>query len=266
MNTVIWYFTGTGNSLSAARRAAKALGGDFELHSMAFARGRTVEIAASRVGFVFPVYSFGLPRIVKEFVEHISNIQAERVFAIATCGGGPGGTLAQLKKALEAKGARLDAATAVTYPGNCIPLYPAPRPDRCETIIASGEHEIDAFMADVIADRLRQPGILSSIGAALVKPLYAGFLSSVRRSDRFFRAEASCTSCGLCMRVCPVGNISAASDGRPVWGNCCEGCLACLNLCPVEAIQYGWLTRGRRRYRHPGITSEELAGQRTDRP
>jgi len=266
MGDVIWYFSGTGNSLSAARHAAIALGGDVELRPMASAVGRTVEISASRAGFVFPVYSFGLPRIVKEFVESITHIQAEQVFAIATCGGGPGGTLAQLEKALEAKGVRLDAAAAVTYPGNCIPLYPAPRPGQCEKIIAGGERAIDAFMADVLAGRPRQPGILSSINAVLFKPLYIGFLASVRRSDRFFRAEEQCSRCGLCMRVCPVGNIAAGSDGRPVWGNRCEACFACLNLCPVQAVQYGWLTRGRQRYRHPGITPEELAGQKANRP
>jgi len=50
-------------------------------------------------------------------------------------------------------------------------------------------------------------------------------------------------------------------DGRPIWGGRCEACYACLNFCPVEAIQYGWLTRGRRRYRHPDVTPSDLAAQ-----
>lgn len=262
MNDIIWYFTGTGNSLSAAKRAAAALGTDAELRPMASVQGQPVEIDASRVGFVFPVYSFGLPRIVKEFVEGITSIKADRVFAIATCGGGPGGTLAQLQKLLEAKGVHLDAAVAVTYPGNCIPLYAAPSEERCATMIAGGETAVDTFMKDFMAGRQRLPGILSRIGEVLFRPLNAGFRSSVRRSDRFFRAEETCTRCGLCMNICPAGNIAPGPDGRPVWGGRCEACFACLNLCPVEAIQYGWLTRGRRRYKHPAVTPADIAAQR----
>lgn len=261
MNDIIWYFTGTGNSLAAARRAAAALGTDVEMKPIVSAPYGTVEIVGARVGFVFPVYSFGLPRIVKEFIERISSVKADVVFAIATCGGGPGGTLAQLKKLLEAKGARLDAAVAATYPGNCIPLYPAPSPDRCASMIAGGGQTVDRFMADVLAGRPCLPGAFSKIGELLFRPLYAGFLSSVRRGDRFFSAEETCTRCGLCMKLCPAGNIAPGPDGRPSWGGRCEACLACLNLCPVEAIQFGGLTRGRRRYRHPDVTPADIAAQ-----
>lgn len=265
MGDSIWYFTGTGNSLSAAKRAVAALGNDVELKPMSSVLGRPVDIAAARVGFVFPVYSFGLPRIVKEFIGSIDSMKAEQVFAIATCGGGPGGTLAQLQKLLESKGVRLDAAAAVTYPGNCIPLHAAPSGEHCASMIAGGEKAVDLLMADVVAGRQRLPGMASRIAEVLFRPLYAGFLSSVRRSDRFFRAERSCSRCGLCMNLCPVGNIAAGPDGRPVWGGRCEACFACLNLCPVEAIQYGWMTRGRRRYRHPAVTPADIAAQRSRR-
>ena len=261
MSDVIWYFTGTGNSLAVARRAAAMLGGDVELKPIASAPAGAVEISASRAGFVFPVYSFGLARVVKEFVERISTLKSDRVFAIATCGQSAGGTLVQLKKLLESRGARLDAAAVVVYPGNCIPLHAAPSGEQCAEMIAGGDKATDAFMADFIAGRGGLPGMLASVGELLFRPLYAGFLSSVRRSGKFFRADDTCTRCGLCMKVCPAGNIAPGPDGRPVWGGRCEACLACLNLCPVEAIQFGWLTRGRRRYRHPDVTSADIAAQ-----
>ncbi len=261
MNDIIWYFTGTGNSLAAARRAASALGGDVELKPIASVPAGAVEIAAARLGFVFPVYSFGLPRVVKEFIERIVSIKADSVFAIATCGGASGGTLAQLRKLLEAKGTRLDAAAAVVYPGNCIPLHAAPTEEQCRKMISAGDETVDRFMTDVTAGRQRPPGFFAGINEILFRPMYAAFLSSVRRSDRFLKADETCTRCGVCMKICPVGNIAAGPDGRPVWGGRCEACYACLNFCPAEAIQYGWLTRGRRRYRHPAVTPSDIASQ-----
>lgn len=55
--------------------------------------------------------------------------------------------------------------------------------------------------------------------------------------SRLFRVDAkSCTACGLCVEVCPVGNIAADKDGRPIWGRNCLGCLTCEMRCPQEAI------------------------------
>lgn len=61
----------------------------------------------------------------------------------------------------------------------------------------------------------------------LVKYLYS----------RLFHVKAeACTSCGVCMKVCPAGNISADGKGRPLWGRNCLLCLYCEMKCPTEAI------------------------------
>ena len=64
MKTIIYYFTGTGNSLAAARGICARLG-DCELVSIPTLTKSQAEIvpAADRVGIVCPVYDFGLPSI-----------------------------------------------------------------------------------------------------------------------------------------------------------------------------------------------------------
>jgi flavodoxin/ferredoxin len=53
----------------------------------------------------------------------------------------------------------------------------------------------------------------------------------------FFYVKAKkCTSCGLCMKVCPTGNISENRKGHPIWGRNCLLCLYCEMKCPTEAI------------------------------
>ncbi len=42
-----------------------------------------LELTAARVGFVFPVYVMGLPRMVNEFLQNLDLRKVEYVFAIA---------------------------------------------------------------------------------------------------------------------------------------------------------------------------------------
>jgi flavodoxin/ferredoxin len=55
--------------------------------------------------------------------------------------------------------------------------------------------------------------------------------------SRLFRVKgAECTACGICMQVCPTGNITGDPEGRPVWGRNCLLCLNCEMRCPQDAI------------------------------
>ena len=84
MKTIIYYFTGTGNSLAAAKKIAAALGST-ELVPVASLKnipGRIIP-AADRVGIVSPVYDAGVPRIIAEFAERLSLSRAGYTFAIA---------------------------------------------------------------------------------------------------------------------------------------------------------------------------------------
>ena len=55
-------------------------------------------------------------------------------------------------------------------------------------------------------------------------------------SRLFTLSRDACTACGLCTKVCPMGNISTDSEGRPTWGRDCLLCLTCEMKCPTDAI------------------------------
>jgi MinD superfamily P-loop ATPase len=75
--------------------------------------------------------------------------------------------------------------------------------------------------------------------------------------DRKFHLPEVCSTCGTCVRVCPVGNIVFEND-RLRWLGHCEQCFACLQWCPVEAIQWGRRTSGRKRYHHPDFRAADF--------
>jgi ferredoxin len=47
----------------------------------------------------------------------------------------------------------------------------------------------------------------------------------------------TCTSCGLCMEICPVDAVGLNTDDiAEVNADACIGCGLCATACPVEAI------------------------------
>ena len=69
----IYYFSGTGNTLAAAKQVAAKLGNDVELLPIAsLPRGCTVDFGvAETVGIFHPVYCFGVPALVQNFLERL---------------------------------------------------------------------------------------------------------------------------------------------------------------------------------------------------
>ena len=264
MKTIIYFFSGTGNSLSAAKKIAAALK-DCELVPIALLAGTAERIvpAADRVGIICPVYDAGLPVIVKEFVERLDIGAVPYTFGIVTMGGMGVSALHQLNTVLE-NGCRkkLDAAFAVPMPGNFPPLAVPPYGEKRDRILRNAEADL-AAIAVTIREGQTVPPAFSPVTALMRFLLYPPFARNVRSMDTSFSVDETCTSCGTCVKVCPVGNITM-ERGRPVWQHRCELCCACLHFCPVEAIQLGMMrgTKGRGRYRHPDLSIDDMTAQR----
>jgi ferredoxin len=260
----IYYYTGTGNSLWAARKLAERLWGA-ELISMKTARDPLIPQGCDRLGFVFPVHMFGLIGAVREFVRRLEadarhpHGQDEQpyVFAVAVNSGAVVRTLVQLNKALDRRGVSMQAGFAVILPSNYTPFGGPGTADQIESRIREAERKIGEI-ADYIEEG--REGILEK-GRLWQSLLLAGLnrltLPLTSRMDRFFSVDESCNSCGTCVQVCPARNIEL-KDGLPEWRHRCEQCLACLQWCPEEAIQFGKGTSGRKRYHHPEITLEDI--------
>jgi ferredoxin len=260
MKTIIYYFTGTGNSLAAAKKIAAALG-ECELVPIASLKDTSGDIIppAERVGIVCPVYDAGLPVIVAEFAGRLNLSRVTYRFGIVTLGGTGISALHQLNEILDKNaGRKLDAAFAVKMPGNFPPVSRPPEGEKKDDIIRAA----DARLAE-IAGRIKKgetvlPGF-SPLSVVMKMLTYRSFSRAVHGGDKAFFVSDTCTSCGTCANVCPVGNI-VMTGGRPAWQHHCECCCACLHFCPLEAIDLHALigTKGRGRYRYPGLTVTDM--------
>lgn len=259
MKTIIYYFTGTGNSLAVAKKIAAALG-ECTLVPISSVQKTNDDIVpdAERAGIVCPVYFSGLPLMVATFAEHLDRKAVDYVFTVVTHGGGGGSAaLRQFDDILRKRQGRgIDAGFSVTMPGNYILMYDSPERGKQEEILAKADKEISGITGLVMkCEKHMNPSSL--ITRVLYILLYPRFTSHVHDSDKKFFADENCTSCGICASVCPAGNIELA-DGKPVWKHHCELCCGCIHLCPAGAIQAGPKTAKRKRYHNPSITLGEL--------
>jgi formate hydrogenlyase subunit 6/NADH:ubiquinone oxidoreductase subunit I len=267
MKTILYYFTGTGNSLAAARTLAAVLG-DCTLVPIASLdpAGGVIVPQADRVGILCPVYFAGLPVMVAGFAARLDLSRAKYSFAVVTYGGSGGSSaLRQLDDILTARNGRgLDAGFPVKMPGNYILMYGSPAGTKREKMLAMAGEQL-AEIARAVSQCGKQK-LPSSLFAGLIHALaYPRFASHVHEDDRKFTVSAACTSCGTCARICPAANIELV-EGRPVWLHHCELCCGCIHLCPVGAIQAGGKTENRVRYRNPSVTLQELEKNREPVP
>jgi ferredoxin len=257
MTTNLYWFSSTGNSLKAAKDLAGELG-DAKLLSIAKAMSTgQIDQNCDKLGIVFPVYMWGLPSIVVEFINKLKPAGNKYIFTLVTYGGTAMAVHTQAEKLLKANGLELAGGFGVQMPGNYTPMYGA-RPDEKQRGMFEKERAKIKDIAAII--KSGEKGKIDR-GAFLFSWLLSGLvynmsMPKVHGFDKKFVLEDSCTGCGLCEKVCPVSNIKLV-DNKPQWLHKCEHCMGCLQWCPVEAIQYG-KSKGRKRYRNPDIKVEEL--------
>jgi ferredoxin len=256
MKTDLFYYTGTGNSLWAARTLANALG-DSEVLPIAGCPGPTVRSGADAVGILFPVHIWGAPRRVRAFVDALEPDPSRYHFAVALNAGQVAATLLQLKKRMDVRGLPLASGFELLMPSNYIP-WGGPGPEEKRRQRMAGAREKLGRIAAAVAARAVQPVEKGPLWQNLVLTwLNRLAFPRVPAMDKGFWVDSKCIACGICQSVCPCGNIEMQA-GKPVWQHRCEQCLACIQWCPQEAIQYGKKTPGYERYRHPEVTLPEM--------
>ncbi len=257
MNTNIFYFTGTGNSLKVARDLAAELK-DCTLTNLAKVINNNLDLSADSIGIIFPVYMFGMPLIIRQFIKKLKSASGDKYFfAIATCGGGAGSTLINAAKDFSAVGLKLNSGFIIKMPGNYTPLYGAIPVDKQNKMFLDEKKMIFSIAAAI--NRRESLGVQKDMPLVrgLFSLLYKVMSSKIPAMDASFWSDDKCNGCQVCSKVCPVLNIDMI-NGKPRWLHHCQQCFACLQWCPQEAVQYGKSTVGRKRYRNPDIKLEEL--------
>lgn len=245
---MIFYFSATGNSRHVAKKIADVLG-ESAVNITECLKKEFFNFLADKsekIGFVFPVYNFGLPITVVDFIEKL-NLQhcGNFVFTVATCGGFSGGASKIAKDLLGKKGIDVCAQFSVRMPDTWTPAYDVSDENKNAKINAKADKKIDSIIRKIKACR---QGNFDSRRIPFGEKFYGGY-ESLRRTSSL-SVESDCIGCGLCAKECPVDAIEIQND-KPVWvKEKCAMCLGCLHRCPQFAIQRGENTKKHGQYIH----------------
>ena len=232
---IVFYFTGTGNSLYIARQLAEE---NTELLSIPqMVKQGKYEFEADEIGIVYPIYGHMPPNMVRRFIQK-ANLKADYLFAVLTYGNRKCNAVEIWDEVSRQAGKRFDYIGTIIMVDNWLPNFDMNEqmkidkhiPENLQKITADingGRHWHEPVTEE---ERQQHQGFMQRSG---LDP-EVGFLT---KSEKSFTVTDACIDCGICTYVCPRGNYELTSRGAKMSGDC-EFCFACIQNCPQKAIQF----------------------------
>lgn len=263
MKIELKYFTGTGNSLKVMSVCRNVFTSQNHSVNMSMIKVGEQLDTTDIMGFCFPVYAYGIPRLCRKYLESLQSFKKKQnVFVIITAGDADesGFSIREATRILIKKNCSIIYTGVVQMPINWTtsPLPPFP-PDKEEAkqiidkaVILTERMANDIISRTVKFHKFNYPerfGKLKFCSDYLLFK-YLG-ISNLWRN---FRVYENCNGCGTCKRICPTQSIRMI-ENKPQWTSTCEQCMRCVNFCPKEAIYQtmGGDTKGKHKYSEPGF-------------
>ena len=277
---MIFYFSGTGNTRWAAIKLASATQERLidiaeEMRRMKTSGAEKTEPfilkEGERLGFVFPVHGWRVPRLVREFISRLqlsqpgfsSNGTATHspfIYAVCTAGDTIGLTIENLNDVLSENEtlssfglSEVSSAYSLIMPESYVGL-PFMDVDPKEKEIKKKEKS--ALELEVICEEVfnKKEGINRLVKGPVpwfFTNIVGGFFEHVLITDkRFHVTKEKCVKCGICANVCPVRDIEGGKGKMPKWlhHKDCLTCFCCYHHCPHHAIEFGHQTQKKGQY------------------
>lgn len=272
---MIFYFSATGNTRWAAIKLASATQDRLidiakEMRTMKKSGAKTTEPfileEGERLGFVFPVHGWRVPKLVRDFISRLQirlRIQESDVpftYCVCTAGDSIGRTIENLNKNLSRNASlssigvtKVASSYSLIMPESYVGLPFMDVDPRGRRIWKIEKSDVEL---EVICEELsnRKKGVNRLVKGPIpwfFTKVVGGFFEHVLITDKRFHITADkCVKCGICANVCPVNDIDGGKGKMPRWlhHKDCLTCFNCYHHCPHHAIEFGHQTQQKGQY------------------
>lgn len=251
MKSIIFYFTGTGNSYYIAEQLASLATGNETMKIDTILKAKDYDLKAySKIGFVLPVYYIHLPKLCIDIISGMNFEHAETLFLVASYAGNCGFAFEDFREISSTRGKNIQEYK-VKMPGNYILEYGAFSQRSQERLLQKAEKTIKN-----IDQQVRNNGKTPTMKINIISKYYKAYaqekIKEISKRGEGFYADDRCIKCQKCIKNCPVHNITIKDD-KLIWGSNCAQCMRCIQTCKQEAISHKMLTKPRKRYVNPNV-------------
>lgn len=247
---MLFYFTGTGNSLYVAKNIENN-----PISIPQIINKQEQSYKGDRIGVVAPIYGHELPEMVKEFLK-MSKFQTDYFYMVLTFGNRHGGAAELINNFCKECGIKVNYLNLIQMVDNYLPVFDM---DEQRKIDKKVDKYLSAIINDIQWKRNYIPLVTDTDRQVHQKYLEIRSKMPVDIFQHLYKINNDCIQCGICTEVCPAGCISL-QDGKVSYNmKNCQTCMACIHNCPKKAIQLNIPEKNPlARYRNENVELKEI--------
>lgn len=232
------YFSGTGNSRYCAQKFVHEMNADASCIEIESQSAVQAIIQEDFIVLAYPIYFSNLPKIMRDFLENNRSIfYGKKIFVIATMGLFSGDGTGCAARLLKKYGAEIIGGLHIKMP-DCIGDEKILKKTQEENriIVKKAEKKIATAAQALKSGKASQEGLSFLYHMAGLFGQRLWFLGKTKHySDKLKINSEKCVGCGVCVRLCPMGNLSV-DNKIATHQNRCTMCYRCISNCPQQAI------------------------------
>jgi flavodoxin/NAD-dependent dihydropyrimidine dehydrogenase PreA subunit len=236
-------FSQNGSTKKVADQIALGLGSsNFEVTQMSITENKSLDVKEyDIIGIGTPTYFFRPPFTIIDFVTNLPGLENKSTFVFILHGTNQGDCGNWIRRGLNKKGSK-DLGYFRSYGADYWigyikrgTLFSHSSPTAQELSSAEAFGRTIALRYTDKSPQIENYDPPTPFIYGLERMFVSRPLAKLIYS-KTFKADKNCDNCGICIKKCPIGNISENINGKLKWQSKCLLCATCELSCPKDAI------------------------------